>query len=117
MEFKIESFTRITGINIKVFVTHENVGLTVTIPEDKYNIWLRTTGKLDWCMDYADHQGEHVQKEGVMTIDEYWNTTHVEIIQYELYEYISTHPIKYKTEVRQDAVESILSAIKSLSHE
>lgn len=107
-QFKIESY-EIANNEITVMLEKYSIGIPITIPQDKFEWWLRVNNKLDWTMDTSDHQGEHQQFFGTMSLGEYWDGDK-HYIHKDLYEYITSHPIKKDGVVFTNSLESILLA-------
>ena len=57
------------------------------IIRQKFENWLRFSDRLNYEMNYSDHNGEHIQETWVMSLEEYWGLTRKEIIK-DLYDYI-----------------------------
>lgn len=106
--FTIESYDTKDG-EVIVMTEKYSIAITVTIPQDKFEWWLRLEDKLEWCIDTADHQGEHQQFFGTMSLEEYWATDE-RYIKEDLYKYIITHPIKKDGVVFSNSLESLLLA-------
>jgi hypothetical protein len=51
-----------------------------TYPMKDYYNFLRRNDKLDWELNLSDDRGEHVQSTGLMSMEEYWNTSHTYIL-------------------------------------
>jgi len=90
-QFKIESY-EIANNEISVMTEKNYIAIPVTIPLDKFEWWLRVEDKLQWVIDTSDHTGEHQQFTGTMSLEEYWNTSDIDIHN-DLYEYIFSNPI------------------------
>lgn len=107
--FNIESYT-IEGDNIVVMCEKWNRGVPVTIPKHLFETFLLGQDKLDWELNSSDERGEHVQKTGRMTIEEYWEGDMAYIYQ-DLYEYIVFHPITFRGELISDSRISIVNSL------
>ena len=83
-----------------------SIGIPVTIPQDKFEWWLRTEDKLQWELNTSDHTGQHQQFTGTMSLDEYWNTG-TQYIAQDLYDYITTNPITRENVVYSNSVDSL----------
>jgi hypothetical protein len=44
------------------------------IERAEFEQWVDLQNGRDWVMDYSDHAGEHVQKTGTMTFEEYYDS-------------------------------------------
>lgn len=108
--FSIESYD-INQNEIIVMLQKYNIGIPITIPVDRFEWWLRLNGKLEWIIDTSDHQGEHQQFFGTMSIPEYWATEEKYIIK-DLYEYITSNPITREGVLFTNSTESILLAFE-----
>lgn len=105
--FKVEGYE--ADNEITVMLEKYSIAIPVTIPQDKFEFWLRTEDKLQWVLNTHDHSGYHQQFQGTMSLQEYWDTaTHC--IKQDLYEYITTHPIKRDEVVYTNSTESLLLA-------
>src|SRR5690242_12814304 len=83
--FEIDNFTLYDKF-IEVELSNYEFDKIINIPRAKFECWLKHEGRLEWTMDYSDHTGEHIQKTGIMDIDEYWDcNTNIET---DLYDYI-----------------------------
>lgn len=105
-QFKIESY-EIANNEIIVMLEKYNAGIPVTIPQDKFEWWLRVENKLDWELNASDHQGQHQQFFGTMSLAEYWDGDK-HYIHNDLYEYITSHPIKKDGVTFSNSLENIL---------
>lgn len=105
-EFKIESYD-IQDKEILVDLQKCSISIPVTIPQDKFEWWLRVNNKLEWVFDISDHTGEHQQFNGTMSLGEYW-ATNTEYIHDDLYDYIVSHPIKYNGAIFTNSLVSIM---------
>ena len=54
---------------------------TYEISLEKFELFLLTHDRLDWQINYSDHNGNHVQRSGVMSMDEYWSSNKQYIIE------------------------------------
>lgn len=106
--FTIESYDTKDG-EITVMTEKYNIAITVTIPQDKFEWWLRLEDKLEWVMDTSDHTGQHHQFAGTMSLNEYWDSDK-HFIKKDLYEYITTHPIRKDGVVYSNSLDSIILA-------
>lgn len=104
--FEIENYD-VRNNHIEVFTVKHMTCIPVRIPLDTYTAFLLRTDKRQFELNYSDHQGEHVQRCGTMTMEEYWNQND-SYIKSDLYEYITTHPINFRGEVRENAAESLM---------
>ncbi len=107
-QFTIESYEVVKGVII-VMLEKYDIGIPVTIPQDKFEWWLRVEDKLQWVFDTSDHTGEHQQFNGTMSMDEYWATSDIDIHN-DLYGYITGNPITYEGAVFTNSMDSILLA-------
>jgi iron uptake system EfeUOB component EfeO/EfeM len=64
---------------------------TVEISQSAYEKWLQDNDKLSYVEDYSEN-GEHRQKTGLMTLDEYWSL-YKRYTDQDLVEYIRSHNI------------------------
>lgn len=103
--FAIESY-EIVNNEITVMLEKFSIAIPVTIPQDKFEWWLLNNDKLQWELNSSDHTGEHQQFTGTMSLDEYWNTDS-HFIRQDLYQYITTHPIKRDDVVYSNSVDSL----------
>lgn len=106
--FRFNKFAKSEWIQVDVQNNEETAEIEVTIPRDKFELWLRTDGNLDWVIDGVDHEGEHTQAEGTMTLEEYWDSD-IKSIYNDFYNYICSHPITFRGQVRPGAVTSLLT--------
>lgn len=97
---------------IDVMIEKNNKGIPIQIKLEDFELFLITKDKLDWQLDLSNECGEHVQRSGKMTMEEYWEGD-LSYIYNDLYEYITTHQIKYKGIIRPNSVESILNAFEN----
>ena len=60
---------------------------TLSIRRNDFEKWLQDTDRLEWINVTADHNGEPVEKTGVMTLAEYWDGDYIneDIIEYIIY--------------------------------
>lgn len=72
---------------IKVLIKKGNQESEVSINRQKYEDWLENTDRLEWEDDVSDAYGEHYQRSGRLSINEYWDSS-AEQIRFDLYEYI-----------------------------
>lgn len=72
-QFSIESY-EVTNDEVIVMAEKYNSAIPVTIPKDKFEWWLRLEDKLNWELNTSDHQGEHHQFFGTMSLAEYWDS-------------------------------------------
>lgn len=70
---------------IEVIIINNNIEKTVNVPRVKFENWLKSTDRLEWCDDRCDHMGEHEQEVGAFTIGRYYETGY---IKQDLYEFI-----------------------------
>ena len=108
--FEIEGWSK-SSTTIRVNIAKEDIGIEITIPRKKFEFWLLINEKLLWEIISSDHTGEHVQAQGTMSYEEYWDGK-VEYIESDLYEYITTNPITYKCHTFDNSLESILEAFR-----
>jgi len=80
----------------------------VTIDKDKFDAWLDRTGRLESREDTVQN-GEHVQKEGIITLAEYYNFIEIEP---DVYEYLVLHHYEDAFDIEKD-LGSILSDFSS----
>jgi len=106
--FTIESY-EVTNEEVTVMAEKYNIGIPVTIPRDKFEWWLRVEDKLNWELNTSDHQGQHQQFFGTMSLAEYWDTNS-QYIKQDLYEYIIGHPINREGVIYTNSLESLLLA-------
>lgn len=105
MYFNIENY-QATETEVIVTTERYSIAIPVTIPKDKFELWLRVKDKLQWTI----HTGGKIQQfTGTMSLSEYWATA-AKFIQQDLYEYIINHPIKREDVVYSNSVESLLLA-------
>lgn len=57
------------------------------ISRSGFENWLRFSDRLNWEMNISDHNGNHVQETGVMSIEEYWSLDQ-NSIKTDLYDYV-----------------------------
>lgn len=107
-QFTVESYEVVKGVII-VMLERYDIGLPVTIPQDKFEWWLKINDKLEWVMDTSDHTGDHQQFTGTMSLEEYWATSDIDIHK-DLYGYIIGNPITYEGVVFTNSLPSILLA-------
>lgn len=94
----IDDYSRKDGkIFISAIYGKRDVDLTIT--EDKYHFWLRTSSRLDGCMDYYDAAeiDGHGQLAYTITPEEYWDITSYEDICEDLAVYIMRHDLLSET--------------------
>lgn len=103
--FAIESY-EIANNEITVMLEKYSIAIPVTIPQDKFEWWLRTEDKLQWQLVTADHTGQAQEFNGTMSLDEYWHTDS-RYIQQDLYQYICSNPIKRDDVVYSNSVDSL----------
>ena len=77
------------------------------IPRQKFEDWLRWDDRLNWEMNYSDHNGDHKQETGVMSLEEYWSTDQKGIKE-DLYDYIVTKIIGARVFEIKPALNNIL---------
>lgn len=41
---------------------------------EKFELFLLTHDRLNWEINYSDHNGNHVQRSGIMSMGEYWDS-------------------------------------------
>jgi len=99
-QFKIEGY-KIANNEITVILEKYSIAIPVTIPQDKFEWWLRVNDKLQWLIT-----GSEQSISGTMSLDEYWQTDPVQIKQ-DLYDYITTNPIKRDDVVYSNSVDSL----------
>jgi len=102
--FDVSDFIRQHN-KILVNIEKDNILIPITIPQDKFETFLLVTDKLQWEMNYSE-AGEHKQESGTMSYEEYWSQD-ANIIEGDLYEYITTHPINYKGQVYTNPVQQL----------
>jgi len=100
-QFNIESF-EVANNEIVVMTEKYSIAIPVTIPQDKFEWWLRVNDKLQWQIKGSDNQSIT----GTMSLDEYWATGMMYIIP-DLYQYIITNPINRDGVVYSNSVESL----------
>jgi hypothetical protein len=66
--FTIQEYNRFNGEILAETVD----GRQWAIQENDFEKYLQRNGLLDWELDYADHEGEHIQQTGQMDIEEYF---------------------------------------------
>lgn len=107
-EFNIEIFTLIRENDIIVFIEKYGIAIPITIPQDKFKIFLLTQSKLEFQLIYSEEPGPN---DGNMTMQEYWRTGRkkagLELIHKDLYEYIVSHSITYEGVVFSNSLTSI----------
>ena len=84
--FEITDFTLFES-EIEVTVERGECEKTISVPRGRFEKWLQNTDRLDYCSDYADCQGEHVQQTGTYSIEGYWSDINIEK-KVDLYEFI-----------------------------
>lgn len=55
--------------------------------------WLNDTGRLDWCMEGYDGEGDMEVFAGSMAIDDYWENAEYDVKLKDLKDYIKTHQL------------------------
>jgi hypothetical protein len=78
--------------SIEVDVKYNEREFTIEIDAHKFEAWLLENDKLSWTTDQPQN-GEHVQKTGVMTLDEYWTIYH-KYINADLLKFIRSNPVE-----------------------
>ena len=68
--FTIEEYNRFNGEILAETVD----GRQWPIQEADFERYLERNGRLDWELNYADHEGEHIQQTGKMDLEEYFET-------------------------------------------
>ncbi len=104
--FLIDDYEIREDNQLVISLTKSNLVVPITIPLDKFYLFLLTNSKLDWELNHADHSGEHIQASGRMTHDEYWNSE-PDYIKQDLYEYITTNPITFRGVLYENSVQNI----------
>ena len=84
--FEINDFT-LFDEEIEVTVERGQREKTISVPRARFEKWMQNTDRLDYCNDYADCQGEHVQQTGTFSIEGYWSDINIEK-KVDLYEFI-----------------------------
>jgi len=103
--FNIENYD-VTDTEIVATTERYKIAIPVTIPRDKFELWLRVKGKLQWTI----HTGGKIQQfTGTMSLPEYWAIDQQHIKQ-DIYEYIILHPIKRDGAVYSNSIDSLLLA-------
>lgn len=74
---------------VETYVEYQNRTQRVNINLFSFEMWLRRNGRLGWESNTSDHTGEHVQRTGEMSMNEYWDYSTL-IIHWDLLEYIQT---------------------------
>jgi hypothetical protein len=94
----IDNFERKDG-NLHVFAIYKGQDKDLVIPEEKYQFWLRTSGRLDGCMDYYDaaEVDRHGQLAYTITPEEYWDISFYEDICEDIATYIMRHDLITET--------------------
>ena len=100
-QFNIETY-EVANTEIVVMTEKYSIGIPVTIPQDKFEWWLRVNDKLQWQIKGSDNQSIT----GTMSLDEYWATGMMYITP-DLYQYIITNPINRDGVVYSNSVESL----------
>ena len=54
---------------------------TYEISLEKFELFLLTHDRLNWQINYSDQNGNHVQRSGVMSMDEYWDSNKQYILE------------------------------------
>jgi hypothetical protein len=105
------SFYLLDEIEIVVTLEKYSIEIPVTIPRKKFEFWLRLNERLTWEFNTSDHQGQHQQFCGTMSLSEYWDSDSSYIKQ-DLYDYITTHPINRDGVIFSNSVDSLLLAFE-----
>lgn len=100
-QFNIENYI-VANNEIVVMAEKYSIGIPVTIPQDKFEWWLRVNNKLQWELKSTESQ----PITGTMSLDEYWNTDS-HFIRQDLYQYISSNPIKRDDVVYSNSLDSL----------
>ena len=74
--FNITWFEKI-GDTIHLEVNDDSYEISL----EKFELLLLTHDRLNWEINYSDHNGNHVQRSGVMSMDEYWSSNKQYIIE------------------------------------
>lgn len=103
--FSINSYN---VFNNEIIVNTErySIIIPVTIPLDKFELWLRTTDKLQWVI-HTKCNTEHFI--GTMSSSEYWQTQE-SYIKEDIYNYIISNPITREGVVYTNSLGSLLLA-------
>lgn len=67
--FNITWFEKI-GDTIHLEVNRDDYEIAV----EKFELFLLIHDRLNWEINYSDHNGNHVQRSGVMSMNEYWDS-------------------------------------------
>lgn len=88
----IDDYSRHNG-KISVSAIHGKKEIDLVIDEEKYHFWLRTSGRLDGCMDFYDpsESDGHGQLAYTITPEEYWYISDYRDICEDLAMYIVRH--------------------------
>lgn len=84
--FEIDDFN-LWDKEIEVFLIQGEKEKEKSISRAKFEKWLEDSGRLDYCNDAVDHEGEHVQVTGTIDIENYWDDILLDKRQH-LYDYI-----------------------------
>jgi hypothetical protein len=102
--FKISDYEKNENV-INVFTeTDQQIDINYT----KFMDWLTWDERREWVMDYSEG-GEHIQKSGTLSDEEYWNSSRSQIIE-DLYDFIICRQMDW-----QKATEQFLNQIKSIA--
>lgn len=102
-QFKIEGY-ELENSQITVMLEKYNIAMPITIPQDRFEWWLRLNKKLEWEISAPD-----LKLLGNMTLDEYYKTDDQHIKQ-DLYSYITGNPITREGVLYTNSMESIMLA-------
>jgi hypothetical protein len=105
-QFEIENFRFNKGNNILVYITRGKVAIPITIPKEQYEQWLLISERMITLMVLNEPGKENIQTDAVMSHAEYWQLNEAEI-HADLYDYITTHPIRYNRMVYERSLVSI----------
>jgi hypothetical protein len=47
------------------------------VKREAFETWLIQNSKLDWCLDTANYKGEHDQRLGTFTLEQYYETPYI----------------------------------------
>lgn len=65
--------------------------------------------KANWELNSSDSSGEHVQQSGQMSEEEYFELDNETVYQ-DIYEFIAGNPIRYRSQIVEDSLKSILNS-------
>ena len=84
----------------KILTVDLSTGNRCHIPLLNFETWLIRSERLQWIADYPDHNGEHVQEAGIMSLEQYWEMSH-HFIHADIYDFIVIHFVDDSKSIQQ----------------